>query len=501
MSEVRNHGAEPRIAFCTTCKGRAEHVKLTLPRNLYDNRSYRNCVFVIVDYNSPDDLRDFLEANPGGEDAIRSGRLVVYHYREPGPFHVSHAKNMAARCGIMEGADILVTLDADNCTGPDFARYVADRFQYEDVLVPAPSGSRIFMCPNFPLIQSLPHGPSRPLRGFAGRLAIRSQDFIKAGGYDEAFDVWGSEDIDMISRLNRMGYNMQHIDNCYLNAIPHSAEVRFKEYPHARRYENKGHLKVLAARTGTVVNYGKFGVGTVYRNYGSAPTSLGPVPTRIFGIGMHKTATTSLHAAFQILGFDSLHWGTGEAPRIWQEMGSGGRSKTLEQWYALSDLPIPLLYRALDQAYPGSKFILTVRDEQAWIRSVEKLWDAKYNPTRWIWDVYPFSNRIHTVLYGQKDFDAEVFLARYRRHNAEVLEYFRDRPGDLLVMDMDAGAGWVELCGFLGAPIPPVPYPAKNTSGPKANAEYKSWIASPRASYAMEEPVAGHMFSGNGEGI
>ena len=49
--------------------------------------------------------------------------------------------------------------------------------------------------------------------------------------------------------------------------------------------------------------------------------------------------------------------------------------------------------------------------------------------------------------------------SRYRRHNAEVLAYFKDRPEDLLVMDMDAGAGWKELCGFFRKTIPSVPYP------------------------------------------
>ncbi len=483
------------VVFCTTCKGRAEHVKQTLPRNLYDNRSYANAKFVILDYNSPDDLLDYLKANPGGEDAIHSGRLVVYSYREPGPFHVSHAKNMAARCGVLEGADILVTLDADNFTGPNFARYVADNFH---VL-----GSGFFLCPNFLLIHNLPHGPTRPQRGYAGRLAIRAQDFIKAGGYDETFDTWRGEDMDMISRLQRMGYNIQHIDNQYLNAIPHGAEVRFKEYPHARQlYENTQQIKVISARTETVVNYGKFGQGKLYRNFGSTAIELGPVPTRVFGIGMHKTATTSLHAALQILGLDSFHWGTGEAPRIWQEVNSHGTSKTVEQWYALSDLPIPLLYQKLDQVYPGSKFILTVRNEQSWLRSVERLWDAKYNPTRWVWDVYPFSNRIHTVLYGQKDFDAEIFLARYRRHNAEVLEYFKNRPGDLLVMDMDSSPGWKGICSFLGTPIPLVPYPIRNQTGNHRtnNMAYKSWVASPEVSYAMEEPFEDKGFVG-GAGI
>jgi hypothetical protein len=130
----------------------------------------------------------------------------------------------------------------------------------------------------------------------------------------------------------------------------------------------------------------------------------------------------------------------------------------LEKSYALSDLPIPLLYRELDKAYPGSRFILTVRDESAWLESVRNHFSDR-NPFRWEWDVHPFPNRIHKELYGRKTFDADVFLERYRRHNAEVVEYFKHRPKDLLVMQMDKGAGWLQICSFLGKPIPSAPYP------------------------------------------
>jgi hypothetical protein len=457
-----------KIAFCTTCKNRTMHLKFTLPKNLADNASYPNAVFVVLDYSSDDDLLSYLFKNH--EQDIRSGRLIVYSFLAPfpGPFLMAHAKNLAARCGILEGADILVTLDADNYTGSGFAQFISGKFDEPG----------IFLCPDFPLIHSLPHGPSRPMRGYAGRLAIRAQDFIKAGGYDEIFDVWGSEDMDMIFRLQRMGYSMRHIDNGYLNTIPHPAEIRFKEYPEAQKYETKQHVLTVAARTQTVVNYGRFGLGAVRRHgfriemtmaamYDKVSSveeiQLKPIPTRVFGIGFQKTGTSSLHKAFQALGLDSFHWGAGEAPLIWWE-SQQGRSKTLERWYALSDNPIPLLYQQLDSLYPGSKFILTVRDERDWIKSVERLWDYRYNPTRWVWDKYPFTNHIHTVLYGQKDFNAEIFLARYRRHNAEVKRYFKYRPDDLLILDIPAGDGWNKLCKFIGKPVPNVPFPWNNNT-------------------------------------
>ena len=199
----------------------------------------------------------------------------------------------------------------------------------------------------------------------------------------------------------------------------------------------------------------------VVRNLDETPVCLDRVPTRIFGIGMHKTATTSLHAAFGILGIDSAHWNDAHwAKAIWCEMNSLGRSETLEKHYALCDLPIPLLYEKLDKAYSGSKFILTVRDEKKWLDSARRHWSREHNKFRASWDTDPFTHTVHRALYGRKQFDAEIFLARYRQHNAEVLEYFRYRTNDLFVMDME-DPSWEGLCKFLGRPVPNVPYPSR----------------------------------------
>lgn len=439
-----------RIAFCTTAKGRTHHISQTLPANLRDNPKSR---FVVLNYNDQDGLERYLQEVHAKD--IERGQLVVYKHPAPGPFHVSHAKNMAARLGAREHGEILVTLDADNFTGPGFEDLVVDKFEE----------SGIFLCPDHYTIKNLPHGPERPPRGYAGRLAVRAMDFIKAGGYNETYDTWRGEDIDFNARMLRMGYKMRFIDTAYLNTIPHNAKIRFREYPHAQQFESGNEWKIAEQRDDTVVNFGKFGCGTVFRNFGTEPVELNQIPTRIFGIGLHKTATTSLHKAFQILGFDSLHWGSGEAPAIWYEMNALGRSKTLERFYAASDMPIPMLYKQLDKAYPGSKFILTARAEQKWLSSVERLWSREYNPTRWMWDVYPISNTLHHALYGRTDFDAETMLATYRRHNAEVLEHFKGRK-NLLVMDMNNGGSWDDLCSFIDIDVPGVSYPREYVTAP-----------------------------------
>lgn len=445
-----------KIACVTTCRGRLAHIKQTLPVNIRDC-ARDNVVFVLLDYNDQTGLKQYI-LNEHGDD-LASGRLVYYHNRTAERFHMAHAKNQAHRCAALEGADILVTLDADNFTGAGFADYI--RSQYRD---PALS----FLYPDFSVLPPKgqrfnPHNPTRLGRGFAGRLIIRTRDFFKAGGYNEVFDTWRGEDIDIIARLNRLGFKKAAINSVFLNAIAHGSKIRFSEYPEAQKYENDEIYSVTEHAHDTVVNNGRIGCGEVYRLLGASPINLERLPTRIFGIGFQRTGTTSLQTAFESLGFDSGHWVSADWSRtIWQEMNRWGRSRTLEKYQALCDNPIPILYRKLDVAYPGSKFVLTIRDEDEWIESVRQFWTYEGNPQRWTWDTDGFSHKMHSIIYGTPDFDEKIFRERYRRHNMEIISYFHGRD-DLLVLNV--GSACVsELCKFLDHPVTYGRFPHKNKS-------------------------------------
>jgi hypothetical protein len=450
----------PTIAFCTTCKGRLQHLERTLPKNLADNADYENLKFIILDYNSMDGLADYMHSNH--KAAIESGRVSFYRFLEPTPFRMAHAKNLAHRLGILEGADILCNLDADNFTGQGFARYVSKIFQEPDSFLLARRAAP-------------KDGGDLLPKGINGRTVVTRQAFLKIGGYNEKFAAWGPDDRDFNARLRRLGYTPHQIERQYLEtgAILHNDRMRFREYPEAQNANESGPID--KSDTSTIANFGNFGRGIVFRNWDfSHPITLGDLPTRIFGIGMHKTATTSLHAALTILGYESAHWKSAHwAKAIWDEMKEGGRSLTLERSYAISDLPITLLYRELHAAYPGSKFILTIRKESEWLESVRNHWDASVNPYRCQWNHDPFTRRIHRELYGQTTFAADVFLARYRRHATEVRQFFENRPGELLESwpavperrfnsgESWISPGWAPLCNFLKQPYPAVPYPVE----------------------------------------
>jgi hypothetical protein len=118
---------------------------------------------------------------------------------------------------------------------------------------------------------------------------------------------------------------------------------------------------------------------------------------------------------------------------------------------AFRDNPWPILYRELDDRYPGSRFVLSVRDSASWITSQIRHFGSSETPMRrWIYGV------------GCPKGNEETYIRRYESHNAAVLAHFENRPNDLLVMNLAAGDGWAQLCAFLGKQVPATPFPHLN---------------------------------------
>jgi hypothetical protein len=132
---------------------------------------------------------------------------------------------------------------------------------------------------------------------------------------------------------------------------------------------------------------------------------------------------------------------------------------------ALADIPVSCLYQALDRAYPGSKFVLTVREEQAWLRSCKNFWQQRIEPAARLVPDAPKVQYMRAMikhLYGTFTYEEESFSGAYNRYTAEVRAYFQHRPEDVLFLDICSGQGWKELAPFLGVAIPDVPYPQVN---------------------------------------
>lgn len=181
------------------------------------------------------------------------------------------------------------------------------------------------------------------------------------------------------------------------------------------------------------------------------------VTNKVFGIGFQKTATSSLAAALYMLGYNVTGYFGIHDPDI-SETVYDQAFDLADRYDAAQDTPWPVLYKELDEKYPGSKFILTVRPTEKWIKSVVKHFKHYRIPAHeWIYGV--------PRAWGHED----VYMRRYEEHNRDVIEYFQDRPNDLLVIDITAGDGWEKICPFLGVEVPPVKFPVQNTAKEKKN--------------------------------
>jgi hypothetical protein len=180
---------------------------------------------------------------------------------------------------------------------------------------------------------------------------------------------------------------------------------------------------------------------------------------KILGIGLSKTGTTSLHRALGILGLRSLHH---DETRL-NDVLAGSHPAPGFRYYddldAVLDIPTAFFFPELLAAYPECRGILTIRDEDGWWRSIEEHFNHR-SPVR-SREENPFKWDLRMRVYGSARATESLFRARYRAHNARVLESVS--PERLLVMDVAAGDGWDVLCPFLGLPQPPQPFPHQNS--------------------------------------
>ena len=177
---------------------------------------------------------------------------------------------------------------------------------------------------------------------------------------------------------------------------------------------------------------------------------------KIFGIGWPKTGTKTLGECFKILGFNH------ESIRLdlvedLQNHDLARIIKIAQEKDTFEDWPWIILYKEMDHQFPGSKFILTHRDPDRQLHSYQNMLKNLDLPKdEW--------NAMRRTLYGLPfpDVTAEQMQQRYLRQNQEVRQYFKDRPGDLLEINWEAGDGWEKLCSFLGLPVPKVALPHAN---------------------------------------
>lgn len=170
--------------------------------------------------------------------------------------------------------------------------------------------------------------------------------------------------------------------------------------------------------------------------------------TKIFGIGYPKTATSSLNEALNYLGVKSIH-----NDSFFNEKDLIKTIKEeLTSFRGFTDAPIYRNFEKLDQAFPGSKFILTIREPEEWWKSWQKHNKLKEK------------NRELDRAYTYTDEKKDYWLGVYKKHNDQIKNYFKNRQHDLLIIDVTKDTQvWPKLTKFLGIKVAPnIPFPDLN---------------------------------------
>lgn len=179
--------------------------------------------------------------------------------------------------------------------------------------------------------------------------------------------------------------------------------------------------------------------------------------SKVVGIGFARTGCTTLGAALQTLGYK--HCRTRMDLLYHVLKGDDGAVDELvriaSKYDSFSDWPWSLIYPALDAAFPGSRFILTIRNDDPWLRSYRGMIERGKRT--------PKLDRTRRYLFGSENPTDVDLLSAYRSHNESVRDYLRGRTS-LLEVDWTHGDGWEKLCAFLGKPVPDAPFPHENRS-------------------------------------
>ena len=182
---------------------------------------------------------------------------------------------------------------------------------------------------------------------------------------------------------------------------------------------------------------------------------------KIFIVGFHKTGTSSMGKALQVLGYtvcgslkEAYNYKNEELN--FKKFLLNKAKPNLNKYDAFQDTPWFLLYKELYAMYPNAYFILTTRDTSSWIKSVQKHFGkGKY--------------KFHDMIYGSFDsfHNEKKYIDIYEEHNSDVKQFFASR-GNFKVIDIDQ-FNWQELCFFLGVNEPLWDFPHANRSSSRGS--------------------------------
>jgi hypothetical protein len=179
---------------------------------------------------------------------------------------------------------------------------------------------------------------------------------------------------------------------------------------------------------------------------------------KVFGIGLSRTGTRSLCEALRILGYKTAHCTVEGGGFINPDRFADG------EYDAAADITVAGQFEEFDRLYPGARFVLTLRDRDPWIDSMRRHFARlPENLRRLRTPRDPLAVVFHDAYGGvpPAEWDNLWWAGRWVYHTTRVGLHFANRKDALLILRLCNGEGWESLCGFLGEPVPDVPFPHK----------------------------------------
>ena len=191
----------------------------------------------------------------------------------------------------------------------------------------------------------------------------------------------------------------------------------------------------------------------------------------VISLGFGRTATLSLKAALEELGFgpcyhmDVVLGDMAERVPGWNAAADGAPDwdAIYQGFRSAVDWPTAAFPNELIAKYPDAKFILSSRSVESWYQSISQTILAVLTaPEKWPdeqreWLEMCVRICVDRSLGGRTD--QESAMAAFEAHEAAVKQAVPE--GQLLVFE--AKDGWEPLCEFLGKPVPDHPYPRSNS--------------------------------------
>lgn len=164
---------------------------------------------------------------------------------------------------------------------------------------------------------------------------------------------------------------------------------------------------------------------------------------KIIGIGLNKTGTKTLQYYLTEMGCKHLTYDI-EAFNNYRAGNMDKVFSVMECYDSFEDWPWPLFYKEIDRQFEDAKFILTTRKSpEVWFSSLCKMAVRQGPFKNFMPQIYGYS-----MPQGRK----KEHIDFYNKHNEEVVEYFKNRPGKLLEICWGKGDDGAKVAKFIGKP-------------------------------------------------